>query len=77
MLSLYNAKKQNTYDVYFKSIEKLKNNPEYIENEMKIRVIRKVLAEHSDIPSEMIETLIEAVQENVALEYESVNFFKF
>ena len=62
---------KNINEKYFKSIQKIQQSPEYQENEKQIKCITKMLVEHADVPREIIEILIESVQENVALEYES------
>ncbi len=41
---------------------------EYLNNAMKIDTISKVLIEHSDVPEELVNWLIEAVKDNTWLE---------
>lgn len=63
--------KNKSEDKYFESLEKVRKTPEYIQNQKQIDCITKVLVEHADVPQKLIDWLIEAVQENVALEYEA------
>jgi len=58
-------------DFYFNSLDEVRNSEEYIQNQKQIDCITKVLIEHSDVPKQLVDWLIESVQENVALEYES------
>lgn len=53
---------------YLKNLEKIKKDPKYIENQKQIEIISKVLVKHADIPEEVIESLINAVTENVTME---------
>lgn len=71
-MSVLKFYKNNNYidENYFNTLEKVRNFSEYKDNEKKIETISKVLIEHADVPEELIDTLIEAVQENVAMEYE-------
>ncbi len=70
-MSFFNTiSKNNINEKYFKSIDKIRQSDEYKENEKQIEYITKILVEHADVPRDIIEMLIEAVQENVALEYE-------
>lgn len=57
---------------YFKCIKKAQNSQEYIENEKQIECITNILVERADVPYEIVALLIESVQENVAIEYESL-----
>lgn len=57
---------------YFKCIKKAQNFQEYIENEKQIACITNILVERADVPYEIVALLIESVQENVAIEYESL-----
>jgi|GEM_PF-4153617 len=59
--------------LYFKSISTTRESKEYIANEIRIECIRKGIKEHTNTPDELIDILIETVEENVALEYESIN----
>lgn len=76
---LYNKKnskqKKNFEDVYFSSIENIKKKPEYIQNQMQIDTIRKVLIKNVNVPEQLIDWLIESVEENTAMEYEVANNF--
>lgn len=59
---------------YFKSLQKVQETKEYKQNEMQIQCIKKVLIERAEVPEKLIDWLVEAVEENVALEYEfSIN----
>lgn len=49
---------------------KIKNKPDYIQNQKQIDCITKVLIEHADVPPKLIEWLIKSVQENAIIEYE-------
>lgn len=66
---------KNFEDVYFSSIEKIRKNPEYIQNKMQIDVIRKTLIETVNVPEQLVDWLVESVQENTAMEYELINSF--
>ena len=63
-------------EMYFKILNKLKNSPEYKQNQMQINCITKILVEHADIPPKLINWLIDSVQKNVVLEYELLKEFK-
>lgn len=68
--------KSQTDEQYFKSLKKVQQSPEYIQNQKQIDCISKLLVEHADVPQMLIDWLIESVQENVALEYEASVFQK-
>lgn len=61
---------KNISEDYFKSLEKVHETKEYKQNEKQIQCIKKVLIERAEIPEKLIDWLVEAVEENVALEYE-------
>ena len=65
-------KQQNDDELYFNYVEKARKTKEYRVNEQKINVIRKVLLNHSNVPQELVDKLIEHIQENVAIEYETL-----
>ena len=62
----------NTINLSKKSINKLKKNPEYVQNQKQIECITKVLIEHADVPPKLINWLIESVKENATLEYKLI-----
>ncbi|MBQ3409158.1 MAG: hypothetical protein IJH12_08155 [Clostridia bacterium] len=53
--------------IYLKKISKVKKTPEYIQNQMQIDCIKKVLIEHSDVPEKLIDWLIQSVEQNATL----------
>lgn len=63
--------KNEVNNQYFKSLEKVQQSPEYIQNQKQIDCISKVLIEHANVPEQLIDWLVEAVEENVAMEYEN------
>ena len=65
--------KKDIDDVYFSSLEKIRNTPEYLQNQMQIDVIRKTLIENAHVPERLVDWLVESVQENTAMEYEAIN----
>ena len=75
MSNLTSLKDYKNSKIYYKCIEKIQKNFEYKENEQQIRIIRKVLTNNAGVPYEMLEQLIECIQENVAIEYESTYSF--
>ena len=52
-----------------KTRENFKENPEYIQNQMEIDSIKKVLINSADVPEKLVDWLIEAVKSNTILEY--------
>jgi len=57
-------------DIYFKALEKVKNTEEYKKYETQVNGIKDALYRFPVIPEEIINSLVEAVQEQVAMEYE-------
>lgn len=76
MLYIKDFKNNNIDEKYYKAIEKVRKTPEYKKNERQIEIIRNTFKKYPDIPQDLIETLIDAVQENVAMEYEAILFKK-
>lgn len=60
-------------DIYFKSIEYVHEDPEYIQNEIQINSIRNLIAQQSGVSEKLLDWLIESVEENTAIEYEFAN----
>lgn len=44
------------------------NNKEYLQNQMQIDCISRLLVEHADVPQQLINWLIEAVRDNTKIE---------
>ena len=56
----------------FKTLEKIHNSQEYLQNQMQINCITNILVEHADVPKKLIDWLIKSVEENVTLEHNSL-----
>lgn len=65
--------KEKLNNMYFKSTEKAKKNPEYIHNEIQINCIKDILIERAFVPKQLIDLLIDSVEKNTKLEYEIAN----
>ena len=50
-----------------KAINNVLKCDEYLQNSMQIDTIKKVLVEHSDVPEELLDWLIDAVEKNTTL----------
>lgn len=59
-----NLKKDATY---LKKLSKVKNSKEYIQNQMQIDSIKKILIEHADVPEKLLDWLIQSVEQNATL----------
>lgn len=70
----FNANSHNTHH-YFNSLNNLQKNKEYLQNKMQIDTISNILINKFDVPEKLIDWLVEATAENVAIEYESFNDF--
>ena len=70
-MSFFSIFRKTDNEEYFKSLNKIKTNSEYQNNKKQIEYITKILVDHADVPRDIIESLIECVQENVAIEYEN------
>ena len=68
---MFSSKTRNNNDNKLcpKTFEELQNNPEYLQNQMQIGCITKVLVERADVPKKLIDWLIESVKENLKIEY--------
>ena len=53
--------------VYLKKLSKIKSSPQYIQNQMQIDSIKKVLVEHADVPEKLLDWLIQSVEQNATL----------
>ncbi len=53
--------------VYFKSLNSSQRKKLYIQNEIQINCIKKVLVERAEVPEVLIDWLIKSVEENVLL----------
>lgn len=62
----------NKYD-YLSSIEKLEHVDEYVKNINEINNIQDILINLYHVPIELLATLVEGVNERVAMEYELKN----
>lgn len=54
-------------NLQYKRIKKVKNSKEYLQNEMQINCIKDVLINHSDVPEELFNLLIDSVEKNTLL----------
>ena len=50
-----------------KYLNKIMNSEEYLQNKMQIDCIKNVLIEHSDVPEQLLNWLIESVEKNAEL----------
>lgn len=57
----------NSGKVYFESLNSSQRTKLYIQNEMQINCIKKVLVERAEVPEILIDWLIKSVEENVLL----------
>jgi len=71
--------KNNVDEIYFNSIESIKNTKEYMKTLMEIDCIKYALSRHTSAPNDLIDYLIDVVEDKVSLEYEfaNANIFKF
>lgn len=44
------------------------NNEQYLQNQLQINYISKILVEHADVPQKLVDWLIEAVKNNTKFE---------
>lgn len=58
-------------DEYLISINKLNNEKEYVENDIKINNIINVLIKKYKVPNMIVDVLIDKINEKVAMEYEA------
>lgn len=56
-----------------KNLVKIRQSPQYKENQKQIEIISKVLVENADVPQELVHKLIQSVQENASLEERASN----
>lgn len=77
MLSIVRFNKKNAEKklnkIFCNSIQKAQQTTEYKQNEMEINCIKNVLINNADVPEKLVSWLIDAVEENKALEYEAIN----
>ena len=66
-------KKNKLVDTYFNSIEKIQKTDEYNKNRLLIYTLRNILIENCEAPEKLVDSLIETVAENTAMEYENAN----
>lgn len=62
-------RKEELNNIYFKELDKIRSNSEYISYEEKINLITQSLISQN-VSVELIDLLIEYVSEKVAIEYE-------
>ncbi len=62
-----NKSNSDSSKVYFKSLNSSQRKKLYIQNEMQINCIKKVLVERAEVPEILIDWLIKSVEENVLL----------
>lgn len=53
------------------ALKKLQRNENYINNQSQIEIIKKVLTDHAEVPTEIIDKLVLAVKENAIMEYKA------
>lgn len=44
------------------------NNEQYLQNQLQINYISKILVEHADVPQKLVDWLIKAVKDNTKFE---------
>ena len=65
-------KKENLFnELYFSSLEELKQNKDYISANQKIELYKKILLNNYNVNIDIIEELISSVEDKVELEYEN------
>ena len=59
-------------DISSNLLNKVKFSKEYIQNQMQIDCIKKVLIEHGDVPEKLIDWLVDSVKANTELELKAI-----
>lgn len=67
MQNLINVNKSKLENTFNKAIQEVHQTREYNQNLAQIETIRNVLVKNADVPSELVEKLIELVEENVKI----------
>lgn len=62
-----NKSNNDSSKVYFKSLNSSQRKKLYIQNEIQINCIKKILVERAEVPEVLIDWLIKSVEENVLL----------
>lgn len=65
------TKEKINQEINEQAVKKLKRNEKYIDNQSQIEIIKKVLTDHAEVPTEIIDKLIIAVKENAIMEYKA------
>lgn len=66
-----NSFEEKFNEIYFDSLERVKESKEYIENSKQIDLYKKILKNNYHVDSNTIEKFISLIQEKLELEYES------